>query len=65
MTKRESLHDVLIKAKRKLTPEDLFRQSGFDDKSVEEFFDELKQEVGKGRIKEQKTTKGIWLKAVN
>jgi type I restriction enzyme S subunit len=64
MATRESLYTILRQAKLKLTPEDLFRKSGFDDETVEEFFDELKQEVGKGRIKEQKTTKGIWLKAV-
>ena len=64
MSKRESLYAVLRTTRGKMTPEELFRKSGFDDESVEEFFDELKQEVGKGRIKEQKSSMGIWLKAV-
>jgi type I restriction enzyme S subunit len=64
MTKRLPLHSALVEAKSKMSPDDLFKMCGFDDETVEDFFDELKREVEKGRIKEQKTANGIWLKAV-
>lgn len=63
MTKRQHVHDVLVKTREKLSPEELFKQCGFDDETVDDFFDELKREVGSGRILQQKTREGTWLRA--
>jgi type I restriction enzyme, S subunit len=65
MSKRQSLIDALIRTRDKLSPEELFKQCGFDDETVDEFFDELKREMGEGRIQQHKTRDGIWLKAAN
>lgn len=64
-TPRTSFYDILAKAKAQISPEDLFKKSGFDDETVDEFFDELKREVGEGRVKEQKTGTSVWLKAAS
>ena len=62
MARRQSLLGVLTKTREKLSPEELFKQCGFDDETVDEFFDELKREVGEGRIQQQKTRDGTWLR---
>jgi type I restriction enzyme S subunit len=61
--KRQSLYSILINTNTELSPEELFGQAGFDDESVEDFFNELKTEVNAGRIQEHKTREGVWLKA--
>jgi restriction endonuclease S subunit len=61
--KRKPLVETLHTAGARLTPEELFRRAGFDEQSVDEFYEELRQELqveinGKvvkpGRIKEER-----------
>jgi type I restriction enzyme S subunit len=61
--KRKPLIETLHAAGTRLTPEELFRQAGFDEESVDEFYEELRRELqveinGKvvkpGRIKEER-----------
>ncbi len=51
-TKRESLHDILIKAGGRLTPEDLFRKAGFTKDTVDEFFEELRTAIKYEQVKQ-------------
>jgi hypothetical protein len=43
---------VLIAAEGKLTPEELFKKSGHNEESVEEFYEELKAGINSGEIRE-------------
>ena len=47
-----SLHEVLVDAKRPLTPDDLFHIVGLKADAVEEFYEELRREVIGGHIQE-------------
>jgi Restriction endonuclease S subunits len=62
-TKRRSLFETLQTAGKRLTPEELFKRAGFNEESVDEFYEELRQEiqieadghvVKHGRIKEER-----------
>lgn len=62
-TKRRSLFETLQTAGKRLTPEELFKRAGFNEESVDEFYEELRQElqievdghvVKPGRIKEER-----------
>lgn len=46
MEKRK-LYDVLKAAKKKMTPKDLFEKSGHSEESIDDFYRELKEEIGK------------------
>lgn len=61
--KRKPLVETLHAAGTRLTSEELFRRAGFDEESVDEFYEELRQElqieidghvVKPGRIKEER-----------
>lgn len=61
--KRKPLVETLHAASARLTSEELFRRAGFDEESVDEFYEELRQElqieidghvVKPGRIKEER-----------
>ncbi len=62
---RLPLHQVLVEAGKPLAPDDLFRRAGLQAESVDEFYEELREEVQNGRIKEliQDTTQ-VLLEAV-
>lgn len=51
-SKRRGLHQVLLDASRQLTPETLFSTAGFTPEAIEEFYEELRNEVDSGRIRE-------------
>jgi len=42
---RRSLYDVLVEAKIRLTPDELFSRSGFTIETIDEFYQELRSEV--------------------
>lgn len=56
-TERHTLVETLLHAKKRLKPEDLFVQAGYDDHSVEQFFIELRVAVKAGKIKEIRPNK--------
>lgn len=66
--KRKPLVETLHAAGARLTPEELFRRAGFNEESVDEFYEELRQELqievdGKvvktGRIKEERPNQAV------
>jgi type I restriction enzyme S subunit len=67
MTKKRPLYDVLVEDGGKMTTADLFRKSGHDFETVDEFFDELRTErLKKKRIKQVSTSDdGSTLEAVH
>ncbi len=63
--KREPLYEVLKRHKRPMSPEELFRQSGFDETTVEEFYEELRSEVYiKKRIRERRDGEKVQLEVI-
>lgn len=54
MSDRKALFAILEEAGHALTPEDLFRRSGITEELIDDFFDELKEEVEAGRIEERR-----------
>jgi septation ring formation regulator EzrA len=63
---KQSLLDVLSKAAGRLTPEQLLRQTGYGAEDIEEFYEELKQEVAAKRIvQERPNNTDVYLRAVN
>lgn len=59
MNVRRSLYEVLSKARGRLAPEDLLRESGIPEDLIEEFYEELKREVvHKKRIIEERDLNG-------
>ncbi len=66
--KRKPLVETLHAAGARLTPEELFRRAGFDEECVDEFYEELRQElqvevdgqvVKPGRIKEERPNQAV------
>jgi hypothetical protein len=55
--RRTGLFDTLRTIDQAMSPEDLFRQAGFTPASVDEFYEELRQEVDAGRIRENRVGK--------
>ncbi len=60
------LLEVLLKAKeKKLTPDQLFKKAGFDEGSIDDFYEVLRAAVQAGQIKESRPKKTeIYLEAV-
>jgi hypothetical protein len=50
--KRQLLYDVLNSAGSRLTPEQIFSKAGFDETNVDEFYEELRSEIKKRRIRQ-------------
>jgi hypothetical protein len=48
--RKQSLFQVLTENGARLTPEDLFQKAGFDENTVDEFYEELRVEIQNGRI---------------
>jgi type I restriction enzyme S subunit len=62
---RRSLVSVLAESKSKLTPDELFREAGFDENSTDEFYEELRAAVVAGRISEKRPNNAdVYLEAV-
>lgn len=63
---RKSLYETLLETGRRLTPEDLFTQAGFDEKSIDEFYEELRAEIKKKRVEEiRQGIEKVYLKVVS
>ncbi|HEX3130415.1 MAG TPA: hypothetical protein VH394_23965, partial [Thermoanaerobaculia bacterium] len=54
MGMRKSIYEVLTAAGGRMPTEELFRESGFDDEYVDEFYNELKTEESRHRIRQVK-----------
>jgi len=62
---RRSLYNVLVEAAAQLVPNDLFRRAGFNKELVDEFYEEVRQEINNGRIVEVRPNDTyVYLKAV-
>jgi type I restriction enzyme, S subunit len=61
---RRSLYEVLAEANTKLSPEELFDKSGHSIKSIDEFYEELREEIFiKSRVKETRLNEAdVYLK---
>jgi len=63
-TVRRPLMNVFGDQKRRLTPEQLFQLAGFDESSVDEFYQQLRELVAQGQIKEiRPNKKDVFLEA--
>ncbi len=63
---RKSLYETLLETGRRLTPEDLFTQAGFDENSIDEFYEELRAEIKKKRIEEiRQGTEKVYLRGAS
>jgi type I restriction enzyme S subunit len=51
---RRQLVAVLAGAKKRMTPDELFAQAGFDENSVEDFYEELRAAIAAGKIAEKR-----------
>ncbi len=49
---RTLLVQLLVEAQRSLSPEELFRRAGLQSDDVDEFYEELREAISNGRIKE-------------
>jgi type I restriction enzyme, S subunit len=59
----KTLYETLKEAGVRLTPEDLFRNAGYDENTVNEFFEELRTEIKKKRIREIRSgSQDVYLK---
>jgi hypothetical protein len=61
---KRSLHQILSLYKSQMSPEQLFEESGISIERVDDFYEELRQEVLKGRIIEHREGANIFLAAV-
>ena len=61
---RLSIYEVLRKHKVPLLPEILLREAGFDEKTIDEFYEELRMGVKAGRIKEKRSQGRVYLEVV-
>jgi type I restriction enzyme, S subunit len=53
-SERRQLIAVLADARKRMTPDDLFAQAGFDENSVEDFYEELRAAIAAGKIAEKR-----------
>ena len=51
---RHQLIAVLADGKKKMTPGDLFNRAGFNEDSVEDFYEELRAGIAAGQIAENR-----------
>ena len=62
---RSGLYETLVEAKTQLTPEDLFNKAGFQKEMIDEFYQELREEVNQMKIIEIRPNKtDVYLKVV-
>lgn len=62
---RLSLLKVLVDSKKKLTPEELFKEAGFNEDTIEEFYEELRAEINSRKIRELRPNDAdIYLEAI-
>ena len=62
---RRQLISVLAESKRGLTPGELFRQAGYDEDSIEDFYEELRAGITAGKISEKRPNEAdVYLEAV-
>jgi type I restriction enzyme S subunit len=63
---RKSLYETLLETGVRLTPEDLFERAGFEENSIDEFYEELRAEIKKKRIEEiRQGLEKVYLKGVS
>jgi len=61
---RRPLTDVLVEQKERLTPEKLFELAGFDEDSVDQFYEQLRTLVQEGKIRQVRPNKkDVYLEA--
>jgi type I restriction enzyme, S subunit len=61
---RRQLISVLTETKKRLTPDELLRQAGFDEDSIEDFYEELRAGIAGGKIVEKRpNTTEVYLEA--
>jgi len=59
------LVEVLTTKGQPMPPEQLLAESGYDDDSIEDFYSALREEIAKGRIRENRLTESdVVLEAV-
>ena len=64
-SQRPPLAEVLTTKGKPMSPEQLLTESGYDDDSIEDFYWALREEIAKGRIRENKlTASDVMLEAV-
>lgn len=64
-SQRPPLAEVLTTKGKPMSPEQLLTESGYDDDSIEDFYWALREEIAKGRIRENKLTESdVMLEAV-
>jgi type I restriction enzyme S subunit len=51
---RRQLVSVLVESNKRLTPDELLRQAGFDEDSIEDFYEELRAGIAAGKITEKR-----------
>jgi hypothetical protein len=62
---RRSLYKVLVEASAQLVPDDLFQRAGFNEEFVDDFYEEIRQEINVGRIVQVRPNDtDVYLKAV-
>jgi type I restriction enzyme S subunit len=62
---RSGLYEILMEAKTQLSPHELFNKAGFHKETIDEFYQELREEVNQMRIIEIRPNKtDVYLKVV-
>lgn len=65
VSQRRPLAEVLIDKGQAMAPEQLLAEAGYDDASIEEFYLALREEIARGRIREDRPSeKDVMLEAV-
>ena len=65
--RENQVFETILKAKgKKVTPEQLFKMAGFSERSIDDFYEELRAAVKAGQIRESRPKKTeIYLEAIN
>ncbi len=62
---RRPLADVLTAKGQPMAPEELLKETGYDNDSIEDFYAALREEIDKGRIRENRLSESdVILEAV-
>ncbi len=64
-SRRRPLADVLTAKGQPMAPEELLKETGYDNDSIEDFYAALREEIDKGRIRENRLSESdVILEAV-
>ena len=65
VSQRRPLVDVLTAKGQPMAPEELLKETGYDNDSIEDFYAALREEIDKGRIREDRLSESdVILEAV-